>query len=240
MGAAEGMGHGPTRSYSRPLTPRPAPNRSTSYNRVPMSRKPTDGSQHTQYSYNSAYSARPPPGRMNSGSINRGPSRHDADSSTNAPSTEYRSYGPPNRSATQTSIPSSQNYTQTQEYEMRPQPPNATPSHSPSSSQYVAYNPNVHSATASLQGGATTAPAQDYFSHQPHPPPQRSGTAPPPLPQPPRSGTAPPPQASAYDSNMNFGFEGQRNEYPLPPIPSRPATAGPGAWNGQRRPLQRF
>ncbi|KAL9005427.1 MAG: hypothetical protein Q9188_001821 [Gyalolechia gomerana] len=238
MGAAGGMGYCPARSYSRPLPSRSASNQSMPYDRVPMSRKPTAGSQNTQKSYNPAFSWRPPPGRMDSNSIIRGPSRQNTELSTNA-STQYGDYGPLSRNGTHTSIPSPQTYTQSQEYEMRPQPPSTSPSRGSSNSQYVAYNPNVHNGSANFQRPATTAPAQDYFSHQPYaPPPQRSGAAP--LPPPPRSGTAPPPQASTYDNNMNFGFEGQRSENPLPPIPSRPATAGPGALNGQRRPFQRF
>lgn len=237
MAAAAGMGYGPVRSYSRPLPARSASDRSMPYDRMPMSRKPTDGSQSTQYSYNSAYSSRPPPGGINSSSIIRGPSRQNTDT----PSAEYQGYGPPTRRATQDSIASPQSYTQLQEYEMHPQPSTIAPSRGPSNGQYVAYNPNIHNASANLQRPATTTPAEDYFSLQPlPPPPQRSGTAPPPLSQPPRSGTAPPPRVSPYESNMDSGFGAQRNDYPLPPIPSRPATAGPGAWNGQRRPVQRF
>ncbi|KAI4182644.1 MAG: hypothetical protein L6R41_005848 [Letrouitia leprolyta] len=237
MAAAAGMGYGPVRSYSRPLPTRSASDRSMSYDRFPMNRKPTDGSQRTQYSYNSAYSSRPPPGRMSSSSMVRGPSRQNTDT----PSTQYQGYAPPTRKGTQNSIPSLQSFTQSQEYEMHPQPSITASSRGPSNGQYVAYNPNLHDASANLQRPAATAPAQDYFSLQPGlPPPQRSGTAPPPLSQPPRSGTTPPSRVSPYDSNMNFGFEAQRNDQPLPPIPSRPATAGPGAWNGQRKPLQSF
>ncbi|KAL8704970.1 MAG: hypothetical protein Q9225_008055, partial [Loekoesia sp. 1 TL-2023] len=225
MTAAGGMGYGPARSYSRPLPLRSASNQSMSFDGLPVSRKPTAGSQITQYSYNSAYSSRPPPGRMTSNSGPRGPSRQNIDTSIRGPSMHFQGYGPSPRPGTQISTPPAQ----TQEYEMCTQPPSTVP---PSNDQYVAYNPSMYKPLPEPQRPATTAPQQDYFSHQP-PPPQRSGTAP--LPLPPRSDTAPPTDAPTYDN-----FYANHNSHPRPPMPTRPATAVSGAWNGQRRPLQRF
>ncbi|KAL8839185.1 MAG: hypothetical protein Q9170_001834 [Blastenia crenularia] len=222
MAAAGDMGYGPARSYSRPLPPR-----SASGQAMPLiTRKPTASSQNTQYSYNSAYSSRPPPGPIVSSGVPHGPSRQNTNTSIYGPSMQFQGYGPPARTGTQTSTSSGG----TQDYEMRIQSPSAAPT---SNSQYVPYNPNVYNPQRA-------APPNDYFGPLHTIPPQRSDTAP--LPPPPRSGTAPPPQASMYDNTTNDYHGAWNGQSPsaIPPVPNRPATAGPAAWNGQRRPTPRF
>ncbi|KAI4121364.1 MAG: hypothetical protein LQ338_006405 [Usnochroma carphineum] len=236
MGAAGRIGYGPSRNYSKPATLRSASNRSMPYSHPPISRKPTAGSQSTQQSYNTAYSSRPPPGRMTPGGPPRGPYRQNTDDST------WATPFPPQRSRspgllTHTQIP-------VQEYELRTQSPSSV-LHGPNNGQYIAYNPN---ASSQLESRATTTPPlrnitapnqpppNDYFGPQPPPSyfPRRSGTAP--LP-PTRSGTAPLPPAVTYDDNI---YDSYAQRPRPPPVPVRPATAGPQrGWNGGSRSLRR-
>lgn len=235
IGAAGGMGYGPSRNFSKPPPLRSASERSMPYGHSLMSRKLTASSQSTQQSYDTAYSSRPPQGRRTPSGVPRGPSRQN---------TEISGYTPPfSRQGSQ--IPASSLRTQipVQEYELRTQSPNGI-LHRPSNGQYVAYKPNAQAATSLERPATTTTPTRnftvpnqlppnDYFSQQPLPL-QRSGTAP--LP-PTRSGTAPPPQAVPYNDSIYESYE----QRPRLLIPARPATAGPqGALSGQRRPPRRY
>ncbi|KAL9583398.1 MAG: hypothetical protein Q9212_002728 [Teloschistes hypoglaucus] len=233
--AAGPMGHGPpppARSFSRPLPSRSASGQSSAYDRPPISRKPTAGSQS---SYNTAYPFRPPPGRMSSNGPRKGPSRHNSENSSYARSMQFASHNSTSpttyeaRSHTPTDSPA-------QAFELRPQPPRSASS--APTQPYVAYNPNVHPHPP--QRPATTVPTRNfsspslpplptdgYFGLQHLPP--RSDTVPPlrPLPMP-RSGTAPPmPMANAYYRDVHAQDLAQSS------VPPRAATAGPGM-NGAR------
>ena len=217
MAAAGNMGYGPARSYSKPLPARSASDRSMSFAHSPINRKSTADSQNTHYSYSSSNSSRPPPGRTTSGSALRGMPYQNTNPSTSGPLNQFQGHGPLTRLNTQTAIP----LALSQEYEMRTQVSSAGPSSGPSNGQYVAYNPSIHK----VQRSTGSVSPRDYFSHQNPPPPQRSGTAP--LQQPPRSGTAPPSNAPTQNDVYS---------YPMPPMPTRPATAGSVSWNGRRKP----
>ncbi|KAL8728903.1 MAG: hypothetical protein Q9181_005180 [Wetmoreana brouardii] len=247
MSSGQQMGHAtPSRSYSKPLPSRSTSDRTLPYDRPPISRKPTAGSQSTQQTYNTAYSSQPPPGRMYSNGTPRNLVRQVTDSSSYAPSMRSRT-NPPTRYGAQTPGPNSP---PTQEFELRPQPPRSLSTVPSNNHQFIPYNPNVNNrqprpSIITPTRNVTSPPIlpmppiDDYFG--PQPPTRRSGTAP--LSQPPRSGTAPPvPQPMAYDDM--YGHQAGYGEPPRRPMPARSATAGPGTrglgseWD--RRPAQRF
>ncbi|KAI4198479.1 MAG: hypothetical protein LQ346_002754 [Caloplaca aetnensis] len=209
IGAAGGMSYDPSPNYSKPPPMRSGSERSLPYGFPPMSRKTTASSQNIQYSSR-------PPGRLTSNNGMRGPSRQNSENSNYTP-TSLRAEVP------------------VQEYELRTQSPGGIV-RGPNNGQYVPYNPG---ASTQLERPATTTPssrnvtAPNHFPSADHfprrPPPQRSGTAP--LP-PTRSGTAPPPQAIPHTASIYEFYE----QHSRPPMPSRPATAGPqGVWHGPRR-----
>ncbi|KAL8639894.1 MAG: hypothetical protein Q9226_008814 [Calogaya cf. arnoldii] len=250
IGAAEAMGYAPpVRSFSRPTPPRSVSDRSMPYENPSATRNPSAASRSTLQSYNTAYSTRPPPGRMASNGTQRNLTRQDTDKSTYNPAMHFpphcpASSRPPTSQGRQTPaliIP----YTNTppiQEIEMHTQP---TPSGSSNGQQYIAYNPNMHdpptsSVSRNFSSSARPPPPVDgYFPPQPSPI-ERSGTAPPtrrpdtaplpPLPQP-TPGMPPTPQYGppSYDNYVQ--------DQSRAPIPGRSATAGPERqW--QRKPVQ--
>ncbi|KAL8754032.1 MAG: hypothetical protein Q9199_004617, partial [Rusavskia elegans] len=213
VAAAEAMGYAPpVRSFSRPTPPRSVSDRSTPYEHPSAMRNPSAASRSTQQSYHTAYSTRPPPGRMISNSTSRNLTRQNTDTSTYTPSMHFQHHSwtnsrPPARQGRQAPaliIPYT-NTTPIQEIEMRTQPSAGSSSNG---QQYVAFNPNIHNASTSSSARNFTSPTRppppmhDYFPPQPSPversgtapPVRRPGTAPlPPLPQQ-RSDTAPIPQ----------------------------------------------
>ncbi|KAL8865574.1 MAG: hypothetical protein Q9198_009255 [Flavoplaca austrocitrina] len=238
----------PVRSFSRPTPPRSVSNKSVPYEQSSAIWNPSAASRSTQQSYNTAYSFRPPPGRMTSNSTSRNLTRQNTDTSNYTPAMQYQQHNstnsrPPTRQGRQTpalTIP----YTNTppiQELEKHTQPP---PSVSSNSQQYIAYNPNIQNNLPSSSTPNTSSaarpppPMDDYFPAQPSPlersgtapPARRPGTAPlPPLPQQ-RSGSAPIPTyvAPPYENHEQYASRA--------PMPGRSATAAPERqW--QRKPL---
>ncbi|KAL8703686.1 MAG: hypothetical protein Q9201_003140 [Fulgogasparrea decipioides] len=246
MSSDRQMGHAtPSRSYSRPLPSRSTSEQKLPYDRPPISRKPTAGSQSTQQSYNTAYPSRPPLDRMISDGTPRNLVRQFTDSSNYASSMQSRATL--SRHGTQTPGP---HHPLTQEFELRPQPLRSFSTVPSNNQRFIAYNPNVHNPP---RRPSITNPTRNFTSptHPPLPPmgghfnsqspTQRPGTAP--LSQPPRSGTAPlMPDKVHYGDG--YGPQAGYGEPPRPIVPARAATAEPGghelepAWD--RRPAQRF
>ena len=246
---AEAMDYAPpVRSFSRPTPPRSVSDQSTPCEHPSAMRLASAASRSTQHSYNTAYSSRPPPGRMTFNGTSRNLTRQNTDTSIYTPATSYQQHNstisrPPTRQGRQTPaliIPYS-NTPPIQELEMHTQPP---PSFSNKSQQYTAYNPNKENDFTSSSTPNTFStirlppPMDDYFPAQPSPV-ERSGTAPParrpgtaPLPPLPhqRSGSAPIPTyvAPSYENHEQYPSRAA--------IPLRSATAAPERqW--QRKPL---
>ncbi|KAL8915727.1 MAG: hypothetical protein Q9172_006716 [Xanthocarpia lactea] len=235
MAVAGGMGSAfPVRSFSRPTPSRSNPDWSMPYEHPSTMRNTSAASRSTQQSYNTAYSSRPPPGRMTSNGTSRNLTRHNTDTSIYTPSMQFQHQDsihsrPPTRQGRQTPaliIP----YTNTppiQEIEMHPHPP--LPAPSDNQQQYIAYKPNIHNPPTSSARNFTS-PMTSYFPPQPSPVQQTNTTAPlPPLPAQ-RSGTAPPLH------NNTSPYNSHPQELSRQPVPGRSATAGlERQW--QRKPL---
>lgn len=256
LGAAGEMGYAPlVRSFSRPIPSRSNSDWAKPHKQPSTIRTASGASRTTEQSYNTAYSSRPPPGRMSSSGTSRNLTRQNTATSTYNPTMQFQSYEstdlrPPTRQGHHTPalVTPYSNTPPIQEYEMYSTPPSRGPS---VAKQYVAYNPNIHnppSSTSSMNPGRNFTlptrpppPMDEYFPPQAPPtqrsttaplpplPVQRPGTAPlPPLPPPPRSGTAPIPQ---FD-HVGYNHDGQGAS-----IPVRSATAGPER-QLQRKPVQ--
>ncbi|KAL8765787.1 MAG: hypothetical protein Q9209_007251 [Squamulea sp. 1 TL-2023] len=231
MGAAGGMGYTPpVRSFSRPIPSGSVSDWSMPYEHPSATRNTSNTSQTTRQSYNTAYSTRPPPGRMTSNGTARNLTLQNT-ASMQSQHCEPTNSRQPTRQGLQMpalTIP----YTSTapiQEIEMHNQLP-------PSNGQkYMAYNPNFHNPPTSSSARNFTSPSRpppkmiDYFPPQPSPI-DRSVTAPlPPLP-PQRSGTPPLPHhvVSPYNIPVQDALRA--------PMPGRSATVRPERqW--QRKPV---
>ena len=111
-----------------------------------------------------------------------------------------------------------------QEYEMQPQPSGArVVGRPPRNGGYVAFKPPN-------QGRGAGYHPPRHFTQKP-PPRNLIGSCSGP---PQRSGTAPIPTAS-YNDDLYDAYGGSWQEPQATGLPVRPATAGPGAWNGSRR-----
>ena len=121
-----------------------------------------------------------------------------------------------------------------QEYEMQSQHPGAGMKRPPPrNGGYVAFNPKDQSRGAPALSGSL--PARN-FTQPPRPPAFNHFGSNPGPPQ--RSGTAPIQQAPLYNNDDLYdAYGGSWQEPQANPIPPRPATAGPGGWNGPRRPM---
>lgn len=254
IGAASHMAYGqPGSNFSRPPPSRMESERSNYSNRPRVGRSDTYESQGTQRYYNTERGRESPasqngpyappqglPSRQNTGLSNFASSARPTPSQF--PAAQSRKPTPQNLPldaiGKRTPTPANRYLPPpmpVQEFEMRPQPPAASSTEPPqnTNSGYVAFKPSLYLTTNLTTSNLTPAPLPSRNFTQPNRPPHPDYFGQQSTPQ--RSGTAPLPHMIPYDDSIYDEYRQERE----PERPSRTATAGPGAWNGQAPPVPR-